>query len=479
MGIVKKIVKLKEQAFAKGTYAFNQLQNHYNNYIIEALKKNLSDASSVVGVNISGACEQTQNKFIGLNCIEATKYIYTHPQFYEYLKYSFLGKYYEKKLNLITWFIILIAVLIGIIIYIIFGLGIIFGITVIGLIIVLYIIFKFFFKTGESYKSYYERTMMDFLYQLHPNVSYSYNSKAYLGTEEIKEIINKVYTKSNFRNGLSFSSSLASGKVLDMKLIKTTERKNQNGTVTKTDETFFDGFYLKININHESKFLRGNVIKIKEDENILSSLAEDTVRGIYESDLEFSFNSEEMNKSFDCKISGYNGFNDVDEMMMQVHKIITPSFEQHLLYLRERYNSFNMNISDDGIVATFHMKRSLFQKAKHNEVFDLKKTYREANEDFRMLRPDLNGINDFAYYNVFPFVERLYFMKYLTYLYLSYFDFENYYNLNNENITTYEEEMKNIYTMDIKEFKESYTDKIKEIKRETKETAKTFELEEK
>ena len=33
--------------------------------------------------------------------------------------------------------------------------------------------------------------------------------------------------------------------------------------------------------------------------------------------------------------------------------------------------------------------------------------------------------------------------------------------------------------MDIKEFKESYTDKIKEIKRETKETAKTFESEEK
>lgn len=479
MGIISKLVKLKEKSFEYGTAALNELRNEYKGYISSMLSKSLTDASSMVGVNLSGASEQMGNNFIGLNSIEATNYIYNHSKFYEYLKYSFLGKHYEKKLNLLTWLVILIAVLIGVIIYVIFGMGIIFGLSVIGLIIATYLIFKFFFKTGESYKSYYNRTMMDLLYNLYPNVSYSYSEKSYLSSDEIKEIIDETYTKSNFGNSLSFSGEIANGNILDMKLIKTIERRNQNGTVTKTDETFFDGFYLKINVNHENKMLRGNTIKIKADENVFSSLTEDTVRGIYESSLEFSFNSEEMNKSFDCRISGYNGFNDVDEMMMQVHKIITSSFEQHLLYLRERYNSFNMNISDDGIVATFHMKRSLFQKAKHNEVFDFKKTYREANEDFRMLSTDLNGINDFAYYNVFPFVERLYFMKYLTYLYLSYFDFEHYYDLNNGNITTYEEGMKNIYTMDIKEFKELYTEEIKEIKKQTKEEAKIFELKEK
>ena len=91
---------------------------------------------------------------------------------------------------------------------------------------------------------------------------------------------------------------------------------------------------------------------------------------------------------------------------------------------------------------------------------------------------NLNGIEDFAYYNVFPFLERLYLIKYLTYLYLSYVDFENYYNVNNESINAFEEAMKNIYLMNNKEFKQIYTEKINEIKRDVKETIRFFEEEE-
>ena len=86
---------------------------------------------------------------------------------------------------------------------------------------------------------------------------------------------------------------------------------------------------------------------------------------------------------------------------------------------------------------------------------------------------------DFAYCNVFPVLERLYLIKYLTYLYLSYIDFDNYYNINNDGINSFEEGMKNIYIMDNKEFKEIYVDKLNEIKKNTKEFAKRFEEKEK
>ena len=257
------------------------------------------------------------------------------------------------------------------------------------------------------------------------------------------------------------------------------ERTNTNGTTTKSSEVVFDGFYVKINLNKNYNKLKGNIIKIKDDENILSSLTEDTVKGVYESDLEFNFNSEEMNKSFDCKVSGFSGFSDVDDMMIEVHKIITPSFEQHLLYLRERYNSFNMNITDSNITLSFNMERSIFQKAKHSELFEFSDSYREANKKLRLLNPSSSGISDFAYYNVFPFMERLYLLNYLTYLYLSYMDFENYYDINSNSINSFEEQMKSIYKMKNKDFKEIYTKKIKQIYKETKNNLKEIKIEEK
>ena len=321
--------------------------------------------------------------------------------------------------------------------------------------------------------SYYKRTFLSFLLSIY-GVNFTLNEKSDLLDSEINEIIYNSYNKKKINCSMNFKNNLLDGKITELELIKILERKDKNGNVSKQEKTIFDGFYLKINVNNHNKLLRGNTIKIRADENIISSLAEDTVKGIYESQKEFSFNSEEMNKSFDCKVSGFNGFSDVDDMMITVHKIITPSFEQHLLYLRERYNTFSMNISDYGIVATFNMERNLLQKVKHNELMDFKTTYREANEKFRMLRADVSGIDDFTYYNVFPFLERLYLIKYLTYLYLSYTDFDNYYNLNNESINSYEEQMKNIFVMNIKEFKEINIEKINEIKNATKENVHKF-----
>ena len=459
---MKKWIKMKEKSFKHGEEIINKLQNELTAYIDNLLgeeKRNFKD------------------KFIGLNVIEITNWLYSNDLFYEYINYSFIAKYYEKKLNFIKIIIIVITLLIIGITYLILNFGIVFIILciIIGIISIL-ILTKL--NTGESYESYYNRTLLSFLMKIY-DIEFTINNNNNLTDDEIKEIIYNSYDKKITNNSLNFKNNLLEGKISELELIKTFKQKDKNGNVKKYDKNIFDGFYLKINIKNNNNILRGNTIKIIADENIISSLAEDTVKGIYESQKEFSFNSEEMNKSFDCKISGFRGFNDIDDMMITVHKIITPSFEEHLLYLRERYNTFSLNINDSTIVATFNMKRNLLQKVKHNELIDFTTTYREANKNFRMLKGDILGIDDFAYYNIFPFLERLYLIKYLTYLCLSYTDFNNYYNLNNDSINSYEKSMKNIFEMRNKDFKEINTDKIKKIKNSTKEKIHEFENKEK
>ena len=334
--MINKLVELKEKSFEYGSKIFNELKQELKKYI---------------STQISGDNEAYTQKFIGLNVVDITNWLYNNSKFYEYLEYSFLGKYYEKKINLIEGIIILIALLIGILMYCLFGLGWIFIIICALLILTLIFVFSKF-KTGEPYKAYYNRTMLELLLSIY-GISFSISNNSNLTDEELKKIITNTYTKKTTKNNMIFNGNLLNGNILDLELTRTTQYKTKSGETRKKTEKIFKGFYLKIKTNNNKNMLRGNTIKIKADENILSSIAEDTVKGIYESQKDFSFTSEEMNKSFDCKISGYNGFNDVDDMMLTVHKIITPSFEQHLLYLRERYNTFSMNIDDTGIYVDF------------------------------------------------------------------------------------------------------------------------------
>lgn len=422
--------------------------------------------------------EKQKDKYIGCNVIDTAKFIYENNTFYNYLKYSFIAKHYERILDLIKWLIYMSFIGILIALFSFLGLNWISGILCIIILIIMFFITKIL-NTGESYKSYYNRTFLNLILNSFNNISFTLNTSRELNEGEIDSIINALYNKNTTSNNLDFISSICNGNICDLKLVHEKQRTNKNGTITKSTENVFDGFYIKINLNKSFNKLKGNTIKIKADESLFSSLTEDTVKGVYESDLEFNFNSEEMNKSFDCKVTGYSGFADVDDMMLEVQKIITPSFEQHLLYLRERFNTFNMNLNDSSITLSFHMKRDLFQKAKHGELLDFTSSYREVNKKIKILKADTTGISDFAYYNVFPFMERLYLINYLTYLYLSSLDFKNYYDINNNSINSYEEQMKSICEMSIKDFRKLYTDKIEKVKKETKQNLKEIKVEEK
>lgn len=352
------------------------------------------------------------------------------------------------------------------------------GILCAIILIVMYFVTKIL-NTGESYKSYYERTFLDLILNSFNKMSFTLDTTRQLNEGEIDSIINILYNKPITSDNLNFISDISNGNICNLKLVYEKQRTNKEGRTIKNSETVFDGFYIKSNLTKNYGKLKGNTIKIKADESLFSSLTEDTIKGVYESDLEFNFNSEEMNKSFDCKITGYSGFSDVDSMMMQVNKIITPSFEQHLLYLKERFNTFNMNLNDSSITISFNKQKNLFQKAKSGEILDFTTKYKEMNKDIRILKADTIGISDFAYYNVFPFMEKLYLINYLNYLYLSSLDFDNYYDINNDSINTYEQQMKSICEMTSKEFRKIYTDKIEKIKKETKQNLKEIKVEEK
>ena len=469
-----------------GTEKYNLLRNDIQKAEL-AKVSNLASKFASISLNGTNANEimensvvknyenKISNNFMGLSAIDVTKTIYNNSNFYDYLKYSFLGKYFQKKIDFYKKIIMILALIIIGLLYLLLGMGIPLIIISIILIIASLFIIKQIDKS-ETYKSYYNRTMCNIVLGSFKDSTFTLNTET-LTDADISQIISKKYTKKENKNMISYTGKYGFGNISDLKLIETVERQNkQTGEITKSDVEVFEGFRIKINFNKSMNKLRGNVIKIRDDEGVISSVTEDTINGIFDNKLDYTFNSEELNKSLDCRISGYSGFDDIDQMHREITKIITPTFEKHLLFLRERYNSFNMNISDNYISLSFNMDRSFFQKIKHDEIFKLGNNYREENIKFNMIEPSTSGITDFSYYKVLPVMERLYLFNYLTYLYLSYMDDENYFSINSDALNLYETEIKEIYTMEYEDLKNLYNDRIKQIKEETNDFAQTFSM---
>lgn len=448
------------------------LISKFNNGKIKAINKGISKCQELkilMNKYSKSSSLGDNDKFCGVDPIDYCDNLFEQNEYIDYVKISMIAKHYERLYILICIIYIAIYFCLMYVLYNSISLIIFSAIALIlGAILVLIIAFN----SSMSYKKYYKKTIYDLLFS-YGNLEYNLNNKS-LDDLSIKEIIYNDYTSKMSKNNMNFSGSVF-GNINDIELKNTKKIKDKKGNEVSHTSKVFKGFYLKINSNKAFNLLKGNVINIIQDENLVSSLLEDTVKGIYESDLEFNFNSEELNKSLDCKVSGYKGFVDADGVLMSVNKIITPSFEQHLLYLRKRYNSFNMKISDKCLIVSFDMRRSLFQQLKHGELFDLNTTYREANIFVPNLKGKLFGIDDFAYYNIFPTVERIFLINYLSYLYCSSFDFSYYYDTNNSVINSFESKMLNICDTKISEFKkikkenlDKITDRFSEILEEFK-----------
>lgn len=444
--MINHLIKKRKKAFFKGHEYFNALNNEVINY----------DRS----INTLGDME----RYLGSSAVEVSKLIYSNNFFYEYLKYSFIGKKYDRILNFI---LILILLIFGIAMKASFeyfnrNLAIIISI----ILVVVYIILLVIVWKEESYKEYYNNTFFSLITNPYECAKYYYGRNN-LDEDELKQSLPH-YTSLKKYNSFTATIRDDSAGLSDIILNDTFETIDSNGLKSSKSEKIFSGFYAKCEKNIPYNVLKGNTIRIIEDDNLVSSMAEDTFKGIYESNLEYNFNSEELNKALDCRMSGSSGFIDNEDAMHAVTKIITPAFEQRMLFLKYRYNSFNMNITDNGITFWVNMDSSLYQKIKQGTFLDFKKTYKEKYSLVSKPLISLFGSDEFQYYNVFPYMEKLFVIKYLCYLYNTYMDQDNYYDINTNVIDSYELGIKNICEMNVDDFENLYKNEIKKAKIEAK-----------
>ena len=328
------------------------------------------------------------------------------------------------------------------------------------ILVVIGLVFFFSFKTGKSYQQYYNETMVKIL-------NMSVNEYTITGrnnsTSFDKNYINKHlsihYDKYSINHICKFESKYEIGDEFELELTDIVETKDKDGNTIRTEETVFDGFSITSKNKRPHNILNGSIIKIRDDNNIASALLEDTVNSMIQNKRDFSFNSEQLNKHLDCRLARTGLTSDVDQKMFEVTKIITPAFEEKLLFLDERYNSFNMNLSDNEFSFTVNMKKNAFQKLQNGELFKFHSTYKERNHNTNIFS-DVN----FEYDRLYPILERLFLRKYFRIIYNYQMDSTRFDNYEFEKTTQYENEIREIMNMSYKEFSQINGDYVKNLK---------------
>ena len=265
----------------------------------------------------------------------------------------------------------------------------------------------------------------------------------------------KYFTKFNY----NFESKYEVGDDFELELKKLIKTKDNEGNESTKEETIFDGFSIVSENKQPYKILNGSIIKIREDENVLSALLEDSVNSIVHNNRDFSFNSEKLNKHLDCTLTRTGFTSDVDQKMFEVTKIITPSFEEKLLFLDERYNAFNMNISDNEFSFNVSMKKDAYQKLQNGELFTLNTTYKR-----KKCNTNIFTETNFEYEKLYPMLERLFLLKYFRVIYNYQMDSSRFNNYDNKKIEQYESEIKSIMDMPWKEFSQPNENYVKNLK---------------
>ena len=518
-----KMVKAKEIAIEKANEAYSSLRREID-------KKN-SELKTEYDKQLTKEQKESQTSFnnIFITPKEYLDNIYDSPDFSEYLQYALVIKSIDRKMSSIKLGILFIALVLAILIIVVMHPGIL-SFIIAGILFGGVTILMLKEKTGISYSEYYMDTMSDLLFSILPGYTFDelqgdsnqqrnssngysryYTTSNILNTDELKKHIDKLFDYYKESNTLIYSCPVANGGMCDLEIIKkeTTVNK-QTGKEEVRDEKIFDGFYVKNRIRDKANLLNDFIIEIREDENFLSSLTEDTVDAIYRSDKNFMFNSEELNKALDCKIKDENAvgkvidkaakgigkmaknvFNSargedtieddtsdedsVDPAFM-LEEVMTPVFEEHLIFLRKRYNSFNMNITDAYISFNVNLKKSLFQKFKSKEMFENK--YKKHTESVTFVKPSLYDNQDFEYNRIFPMLEKIFFIHYINLLYR--------FAMKNNDITPveidvmekYEEEIDEMLEGDYEEFKNLHIDELKEMNGKVKEIIEEITIDE-
>lgn len=437
--------------------AINMAMNYYDGLLHE-----INKFSNKIDPNYSFNNEENNKNIILNQPINYFKNIFLSDNYRMFAKYGFVAKKYQKILDKLTSITISVILAISIILYFIFH-----SIPVSIIVCIVLVIISIFainhLTKGKSYNEFYKETVYGLIFKIIPSLTVTNGGTINLNSDILKQLIKLDFDRYKISNNLTFKSDYLDGELYNLKIEKDREIKNQDGTIRKETSNIFDGFSITLNYKNSFNTLKGAIIQIRDDDNAVSALVEDTVQGIYQSDKEFMFNSEELNKAFDCYIRGTNSFGDIDDLMMNIHKVITPTFEEQLLFLRKRYNTFNMTITDNMINFNVNMSKSTYQKIKNGEFASLKTKYRDYIKNFSLPLPNSSGAKDFMYYKMFPPAEKLFFILYFDNFIKTYLDRSNIKIENIDLIKSFHISDLQIADMDYSEFKKEYKDVIEDI----------------
>ncbi len=488
---IKEADKYYEQLKKEIQQNENSIQQQYEEELTEEQKRNMSIFNKVV---------LTPKQYLD--------FIYNSGNFKNYLKNILVVKKIDKKI-----ISILSAIMIAMLAFAVL-LVILMEHNVASIILALIIVIVAFgivcgIKKGRSYKEYYNATMSKLMvsilspYKFEEN-SNSKNSNYYLTKniltkEELEKHFSELFDSFNEFNTLLYTSPESNGGMCDLEIFKKVENHNQQtGKTTEVNELIFDGIYIKNNMRNKSNILNKYIIEIREDENLFSALAEDTINSFAHSEKDFTFNVEELNKALDCKIRSENSVGDAIDKTIEVaqnainnfiegdsvkeksileedvdpalilQKVITPALEEHFMYLRKRYNSFNMNLASSYISFNVNLKQTLFQKFKAKELFS--NGYKNHTQNVTFVKPELFSNDDFEYSSLFPMLEKLFFVHYLNLLYRFALKSNEVTKVELDVMNRFETEINEIMSLDYSEFKDLYKEELQLVASMAKDT---------
>jgi hypothetical protein len=274
--------------------------------------------------------------------------------------------------------------------------------------------------------------------------------------KEVAKVINEAidlnataarYTARSY-NQVTFAGDLSAGRVADLDL-------------RLKSRVIFSGVYYDVAARKIYHRLRGNAIQIRANENWWATTTETTLHAVHDSKYNHHFVDEKLNRALDCRVSGFKGFANLEEMHFEATRIMTASFEERMLFLYKRYNAFNLTFSDTGLNFNVTLRRGAYAKMKRGEWLDFKKTYAEMAPNCRL--PECYDRDFLRYYRVFPMMERVYLAKYLSCLWYAYMDGANYQGLAREMIDGYEPKIVELEGTDWKEFRRKFDSEMSEV----------------
>ena len=388
--------------------------------------------------------------------------LYNSRQYEDFVTDSLVFKKICNKIIIIQLAIIIIMTVTLI------GIFALFNLTSIGIVLALVLDVIFLVtssKNRKTYQQYYDETMANILNMAVSEYTIiNQNKNLVISNIFINKHLNVKYNDFSTIYNYKFESKYEIGDDFELELKNNVQTKDNDGNTVTKEDTVFDGFSIVSQNKQPHHVLNGSIIKIRDDNNITSALFEDTMNSIVKSKRDFSFNSEKLNKHLDCTLTRTGFTSDVDQKMFEVTKIITPAFEEKLLFLDERYNSFNMNISDTEFSFTVNMKKDGFQKIQNGEMFKFSTDYKN-----RKCNTNIFYDANFEYDKLYPILERLFLHKYFRVIYNYQMDSTRFNNYDNEKITQYENEIKDIMDIPWKEFSQTNEDYVKNLKEQINE----------